>query len=188
MPLPIEEDMVEEARFILRQIIENGSMKGVPEFAPLIKSGLLVRAEYDLQAVQTKGKELKHKHIEGEDEYVPHKAVVADMNIVGDTVVDPNCYYILNHRKFIHLLRCSELRSLIANKLDAQAAVILGMFIDDSKYIDKSEVFEISEVMSFSQISSKARDLKILNPYFHVKSTEAVEEHESKQYLFFLQV
>jgi hypothetical protein len=58
MPLPIEEDMVEEARFILKQVIENGSMKGVPEFAPLIKSGLLVRAEYDLQAVQTKGKEL----------------------------------------------------------------------------------------------------------------------------------
>jgi hypothetical protein len=108
------------------------------------------------------------------------------MNIVGDTVVDPNCYYIINHRKFIHILRCSELKALIAQKLDAQAAIILGMLIDDSKYIDKSEVFEISEVMSFSQISSKAKDLKTLNPYIHVKSSETVEECASKQYFLFL--
>lgn len=78
---------------------------------------------------------------------------------MDNAIVDHSAYYTLNYRQFIHVLRSTELKRLIEHKIDKPAAIICGLFLDDSKLIDKSEVFENSEVLSFSQIHTKLKEL-----------------------------
>lgn len=78
---------------------------------------------------------------------------------MDNAIVDHTAHYTLNYRQFIHVLRCTELKRIVEHKIDKQAAIILGLFLDDSKLIDKSEVFDNSEVLSFSQIHAKLKEL-----------------------------
>ena len=57
-------------------------------------------------------------------------------------------------------MRNEELKKLVEHKLDKQAGLILGTFLNDSKLTDKSHTFENSEIQSFSQIYSKLKALE----------------------------
>jgi len=84
---------------------------------------------------------------------------IEEHKIVEGHIADPSSDFTINHKKFVHVLRVIELKKLIEQKIDKQAGMILGVFLDDSKLIDKSEVFENSEVLSLSQIDSKLKRL-----------------------------
>lgn len=149
-----EQEDKSDYKNILKEVIEFGSMKGNDSFTELVKNGYLVRADYDLQIASQLGNL-------GEAEYQPETITkkVEDKAFSG-AIVDSNSYYTLNCRKFIQVLRNEELKKLVECKLDRQAGLILGTFLDDSKLTDKSHVFENSEVQSFSQIYAKLKALE----------------------------
>jgi len=163
------QNSIEENKQILLQIIEMGSVKGVPEMVDLIQNGYIIRADYDVQIGPQEGNIIGYDDIDphGEAEYFQKEEDKYDE--INATIVDSHSFYTLNWRKFIHVLRNEELKRLVAAKLDYQGEfsknklgigkLIVSLFLDQSQYTDKSEVFEISEILSFSQIKEKLREV-----------------------------
>ena len=69
----------------------------------------------------------------------------------------------INHPKFIHLMRSYELKKLAETKLNKQTGIIIEIFLDDQRFLDKSFEHGCSESMSFSQIFNKLKTIWELN-------------------------
>ena len=140
---------------ILKEVIDSGSILGSSKLDLLVQNGYLVRTNFVVQTPK--------KQESGEEEYKLPSEIKEEEKLKLVSISDINSYYMINHSKFIHLMRSYELRKLAETKLDRQAGIIIGVILDESKLLGKSSEYEHSETMSFSQIFNKLKGIWELN-------------------------